>query len=102
MSIEQIWVKNTDCNSTDLYTLSNNNNQTEFEYYSSKDNEQVENLINLTYINLPSIMHVLNKRYDLNDIYTYNGEILISINPFKPIDIYHQNIVANTEKPHNT
>jgi myosin heavy subunit len=100
MSIEQIWVKNTDCNSTDLYTLSNNNNQTEFEYYSSKDNEQVENLINLTYINLPSIMHVLNKRYDLNDIYTYNGEILISINPFKSIDIYHQNIVANTEKPH--
>ena len=101
MNNEQVWVKNTNRNSTDLYKLSTNlNNFIEYDYYSENDNESVENLVDLTYINLPSIMNVLQKRYDVNDIYTFNGEILISINPFKTINIYNNKLLSNINYPH--
>ena len=92
MSDEQVWVKNTDENSTDLYMLSTNlDSSTEYDYYSKNDNDNIENLVNLTYINLPSIMNVLQTRYDKDNIYTFKGEILISINHFKTENIYNNN-----------
>ena len=53
MSEEQVWINNTDTNSTELYKLINRKDNTkEFEYYSKNDNNSIENLVNLNYINL--------------------------------------------------
>ena len=101
MSEEQIWIKNTDINSTKLYKLIDRvDDNSKFEYYSEYDNDSIENLVNLNYINLPSILNILDKRYINNNIYTYNGDILISINPFKEIDIYKYNKLPDTTIPH--
>lgn len=100
MSEEQVWIKNTDYNSNRLYKLVCNDNLDDFEYYSENDNHEIENLVNLTYINLPTIMNVLKSRYSQDNIYTFNGDILISINPFKKIDIYNSIKSANILDPH--
>ena len=101
MSEEQVWINNTDTNSTELYKLiKRKDNTREFEYYSKNDNNSIENLVNLNYINLPSIMNVLYMRYLNNNIYTYNGNILISINPFEKIDIYEYRKLQDTSLPH--
>ena len=101
MSEEHVWINNTDTNSTELYKLINRKDNTkEFEYYSKNDNNSIENLVNLNYINLPSIMNVLYMRYLSNNIYTYNGNILISINPFKQIDIYEYSKLQDIASPH--
>ncbi len=100
MSEEQVWIKNTDHNSNRLYKLVCNDNLDDFECYSGNDNYEIENLVNLTYINLPTIMNVLKSRYSQDNIYTFNGDILISINPFKKIDIYNSTKFANILDPH--
>ena len=100
MSEEQVWIKNTDDNSNRLYKLVCNNNLDNFEYYSKNDNHEIENLVNLTYINLPTIMNVLDSRYSQDNIYTFNGDILISINPFKKINIYNSKKSGNVLQPH--
>ena len=82
MDCEQVWISNND-ESSQLYKLGYIDSSDQFEYYSNSDNETIENFINLTYVNIPSIMNVLEKRYLNNNIYTFNGDILISINPFK-------------------
>ena len=74
MSEEQVWIKNTDYNSNRLYKLVCNDNLDDFEYYSENDNHEIENLVNLTYINLPTIMNVLKSRYSQDNIYTFNGD----------------------------
>ena len=70
----------------------------EFEYYSKYDDETINNFISLTYVNIPTIMSVLEKRYNIDKIYTFNGDILISINPFKKVNIY--NDLFDENHPH--
>ena len=48
----------------------------------------VNDLIELTHLHEPAILHALRLRYDSNIIYTSTGPILIAINPFKPMDLY--------------
>ena len=49
----------------------------------------VDDLIGLTHLHEPAILHALRLRYDSNIIYTATGPILIAINPFKPMpDLY--------------
>ena len=55
---------------------------------SEKDYEQ-DNLINLTYLNEPSILYNIQNRYNYDNIYTFNGDILVAVNPFKKINIYN-------------
>ncbi|OIW12077.1 hypothetical protein TanjilG_15317 [Lupinus angustifolius] len=45
----------------------------------------VEDMIKLTYLNEPGVLYNLRRRYELNDIYTYTGSILIAVNPFTKI-----------------
>mgnify|MGYP006130007421 FL=1 len=49
----------------------------EFELYNEKDNFSIYNLSKLKIINIPTIMNVLNQRYDEDKIYTYNGKVLV-------------------------
>ena len=97
MDCEQVWISDTS-ESNRLYKLGYIDSKDEFEYYSKDDDESVNNFISLTYVNIPTIMSVLEKRYNIDNIYTFNGEILISINPFKKIDIY--NDVLSENQPH--
>ncbi|KAK7377083.1 hypothetical protein VNO80_02503 [Phaseolus coccineus] len=41
-----------------------------------------EDMTRLAYLNEPGVLFNLRRRYELNDIYTYTGSILIAVNPF--------------------
>ena len=43
----------------------------------------VDDLIGLTHLHEPAILHALRLRYDADIIYTSTGPILLAINPFK-------------------
>jgi myosin-5 len=53
----------------------------------------VDDLIELTHLHEPAILHALRLRYDADIIYTATGPILIAVNPFKKMDIYSSNIM---------
>ncbi|XWS70176.1 hypothetical protein CRYUN_Cryun03dG0026300 [Craigia yunnanensis] len=42
----------------------------------------VDDMTKLTYLNEPGVLYNLERRYALNDIYTYTRSILIAVNPF--------------------
>ncbi|XP_008445541.1 myosin-15 isoform X1 [Cucumis melo] len=46
------------------------------------DHGGVDDMTKLTYLNEPGVLYNLQRRYSLNDIYTYTGSILIAVNPF--------------------
>ena len=48
----------------------------------------VDDLIGLTHLHEPAILHALRLRYDADIIYTATGPILIAVNPFKKMDVY--------------
>lgn len=48
----------------------------------------VDDLIELTHLHEPAILHALRLRYDADIIYTSTGPIMIAVNPFKPMDLY--------------
>lgn len=48
--------------------------------------DDTENLVSLTVLNEPSIVHCLELRFEKNHIYTYCGPILIAVNPFQSIE----------------
>ncbi|GAB2230708.1 hypothetical protein Droror1_Dr00014991 [Drosera rotundifolia] len=50
--------------------------------------EGVDDLIQLSYLNEPSVLHNLQYRYSHNMIYSKAGPVLIAINPFKDMQIY--------------
>ncbi|XP_047309690.1 myosin-8-like [Impatiens glandulifera] len=43
----------------------------------------VDDMTKLAYLHGPGVLQNLRSRYDLNEIYTYTGSILIAINPFQ-------------------
>ncbi|PPD96992.1 hypothetical protein GOBAR_DD05941 [Gossypium barbadense] len=43
----------------------------------------VDDMTKLSYLHEPGVLHNLAMRYELNEIYTYTGNILIAINPFQ-------------------
>ena len=56
--------------------------------HSIEDEEkEFENLLKLTYCNTPELLFHLKKRFYQSNIYTYAGQILIALNPFKKLDI---------------
>jgi myosin-5 len=50
----------------------------------------VDDLIELTHLHEPAILHALRLRYDSNIIYTSTGPILIAVNPFKPMETLYR------------
>ncbi|GAB2284575.1 hypothetical protein Dimus_019029 [Dionaea muscipula] len=50
--------------------------------------EGVDDLIQLSYLNEPSVLHNLQYRYSHDMIYSKAGPVLIAINPFKDVHIY--------------
>ena len=50
---------------------------------------QVQDLVQLSYLNEPSVLDALRRRYREETIYTYSGLVLAAINPYTPMpDLY--------------
>ncbi|XP_048441531.1 myosin-2 isoform X2 [Pyrus x bretschneideri] len=67
--------------------------------------EGVDDLIQLSYLNEPSVLYNLQCRYSQDMIYSKAGPVLIAINPFKDVQIYGEDFVTTyrqklTDKPH--
>jgi myosin heavy subunit len=56
--------------------------------------EHVNDLIALSYLHEPAIMHCLQQRFLIDRIYTSTGPILLAVNPFKKLDIYSDKTVV--------
>ncbi|XP_009589781.1 myosin-2-like isoform X2 [Nicotiana tomentosiformis] len=54
----------------------------------------MDNLIQLCYLNEPSVLHNLQYRYAQDRIYTKAGPVLIAVNPFKKIQLYGNELVT--------
>ncbi|KAK8708917.1 hypothetical protein V6N13_059952 [Hibiscus sabdariffa] len=51
----------------------------------------VDDMTKLTYLHEPGVLQNLKCRYDLNEIYTYTGNILIAVNPFRRLPHLYSN-----------
>lgn len=61
-----------------------------------RDNDEespVEDLVRLTHLHEPAILHNLERRFSAGNIYTYTGPILIAVNPFKDLNLYNDSIL---------
>ncbi|KAI3869343.1 hypothetical protein MKX03_014521 [Papaver bracteatum] len=56
--------------------------------------EGVNDLIQLSYLNEPSVLHNLQYRYSNNMIYTKAGPVLVAVNPFKGVPIFGNEFVS--------
>ncbi|PON96531.1 Myosin head, motor domain containing protein [Trema orientale] len=56
--------------------------------------EGVDDLVQLGYLNEPSILHNLQRRYSKDMIYSKAGPVLIAVNPFKDIQIYGDDFIS--------
>ncbi|KAJ3079600.1 Myosin-9, partial [Quaeritorhiza haematococci] len=55
--------------------------------------DKVEDMADLTYLNEASVVHNLRLRYFSNLIYTYSGLFLVTVNPYKKLPIYNDDVV---------
>ncbi|OMP04597.1 IQ motif, EF-hand binding site [Corchorus olitorius] len=67
--------------------------------------EGVDDLMQLSYLNEPSVLHNLEYRYSRDMIYSKAGPVLIAVNPFKDVQIYGKDFVTAyrqkaTDSPH--
>lgn len=54
----------------------------------------VDDLIQLSYLNEPSVMHNLQHRFSRESIYTKAGPVLVAMNPFKDVQLYGDEYVT--------
>ncbi|CAH2038967.1 unnamed protein product [Thlaspi arvense] len=55
----------------------------------------VEDMTRLAYLHEPGVLQNLQSRYDINEIYTYTGSILIAVNPFRRLPhLYSSHMMA--------
>ncbi|XVE80224.1 hypothetical protein DITRI_Ditri14bG0122500 [Diplodiscus trichospermus] len=67
--------------------------------------EGVHDLVQLSYLNEPSVLHNLKYRYSRDMIYSKAGRVLIAVNPFKDVQIYEKDFITSyrqkaTDSPH--
>ncbi|XP_028061806.1 myosin-2 isoform X2 [Camellia sinensis] len=60
--------------------------------------EGVDDLIQLSYLNEPSVLHNLQYRYSHDSIYSKAGPVLIAVNPFKAVQCYGKDFVTAYRK----
>ncbi|XP_022892536.1 myosin-11-like isoform X1 [Olea europaea var. sylvestris] len=82
----------------EIETSNGNKVVTELSKLYPKDMEApaggVDDMTKLSYLHEPGVLENLKIRYELNEIYTYTGNILIAINPFQRLPhIYNQHMM---------
>lgn len=65
----------------------------------------VDDLMQLSYLNEPSVLYNLQYRYEREVIYTKAGPVLVAVNPFKKVNLYGNNYIEaykrkSTQSPH--
>ncbi|XP_047945089.1 myosin-8-like [Salvia hispanica] len=56
--------------------------------------EGVDDMTKLSYLHEPGVLYNLKCRYNINEIYTYTGNILIAVNPFQRLPhLYNDNMM---------
>ncbi|XP_047951601.1 myosin-2-like isoform X2 [Salvia hispanica] len=60
--------------------------------------DEVDDLAQLSYLNEPSVLHNLQCRYSQDNIYSKAGPVLLSVNPFKNVQLYGDDIVTAYRK----
>ncbi|KAJ0735377.1 putative myosin ATPase [Helianthus annuus] len=54
----------------------------------------VDDMTKLAYLHEPGVLRNLKSRFDMDEIYTYTGNILIAVNPFKRIpNLYDKSVM---------
>ncbi|KAL7087756.1 hypothetical protein ACP275_13G088300 [Erythranthe tilingii] len=56
--------------------------------------EGVDDLIQLSYLNEPSVLHNLQYRYSRDIVYSKAGPVLVAVNPFKDVQLYGNDFVT--------
>ncbi|KAK6132636.1 hypothetical protein DH2020_033625 [Rehmannia glutinosa] len=56
--------------------------------------EEVDDLVQLSYLNEPSVLHNLQCRYSKDKIYSKAGPVLVAVNPFKDVQQYGTDFVT--------
>lgn len=56
--------------------------------------EGVDDLIQLSYLNEPSVLHNLQHRFSRDTVYSKAGPVLIAINPFKDVQLYGDEFIT--------
>ena len=69
------------CEETDVTAVVNS----AFCRTRTEDEAVVDDLVNSDILHEPSVIRTLGLRYAMDNIYTYSGQILIAVNPFKPL-----------------
>jgi myosin heavy subunit len=64
------------------------------ELCEAGDAEKTENLMDLLHLNTPNVVHVLKQRFERQQIYTFSGKVLLSINPYHPLPIYSSSFIS--------
>ncbi|KAK4492450.1 hypothetical protein RD792_003259 [Penstemon davidsonii] len=55
----------------------------------------VDDMTKLAYLHEPGVLQNLKSRYDINEIYTYTGNILIAVNPFQRLPhLYNSHMMS--------
>ncbi|CAH2051167.1 unnamed protein product [Thlaspi arvense] len=56
----------------------------------------VDDMTTLAYLHEPGVLQNLKSRYCIDEIYTYTGDILIAVNPFKQLEnLYNDHMIAH-------
>ncbi|GAV69100.1 Myosin_head domain-containing protein/IQ domain-containing protein/DIL domain-containing protein/Myosin_N domain-containing protein [Cephalotus follicularis] len=80
-------VKGIDANHVTIVTTNGKSIVAEISSIYPKDTEApaagVDDMTKLAYLHEPGVLHNLACRFSLNEIYTYTGNILIAVNPFR-------------------
>ncbi|CAA0818666.1 Myosin-8 [Striga hermonthica] len=58
----------------------------------------VDDMTKLAYLHEPGVLYNLRCRYDVNEIYTYTGNILIAVNPFQRLPHLYNNQIMEKYK----
>ncbi|KAF3509344.1 hypothetical protein F2Q69_00003865, partial [Brassica cretica] len=61
----------------------------------------VDDLMQLSYLNEPSVLYNLNYRYNQDMIYTKAGPVLVAVNPFKEVPLYGSRYIEAYRKGSN-
>jgi len=80
-------------------------NDEDILYRNTDKEDYCTNLMNLIHLNEASILNTIQLRYDKDQIYTFNDNILLATNPFKYLDVYNKTDIdnyykLNNEEPH--
>ena len=59
---------------------------------SNHDGTAVDDLISLTHLHEPAILHSLQVRFNEDNIYTATGPILLAVNPFQRLPLYTKEV----------